>query len=240
MAHIASHNNRLGAETSPYLLQHSHNPVDWWPWGPQALAEAQAHPQTDPALGRLRRLPLVPRHGARKLRGRSHRGDHERAVRQHQSRSRGAARHRPDLHERPAPPRRAGRLAADHVSHPRRARRSGAALIFPSTRNTAVPAFADVLREVARVFHDEPDKIAQNRTALVSRLAQRVRAQGRGPFRRRPARQRGDLDRARHRSGQWRPARRAEISAMRDAGIRLARRRPQPATRASSPPPNWR
>ena len=41
MANIASHNNRLGAETSPYLLQHRHNPVDWWPWGPQALAEAQ-------------------------------------------------------------------------------------------------------------------------------------------------------------------------------------------------------
>ena len=29
--------NRLAAETSPYLLQHKHNPVDWWPWGPEAL-----------------------------------------------------------------------------------------------------------------------------------------------------------------------------------------------------------
>ena len=33
--------NRLGAETSPYLLQHAHNPVHWWPWGEEALAEAQ-------------------------------------------------------------------------------------------------------------------------------------------------------------------------------------------------------
>src|SRR3954471_16440508 len=33
--------NRLAGETSPYLLQHRHNPVDWWPWGPQALAEAK-------------------------------------------------------------------------------------------------------------------------------------------------------------------------------------------------------
>ena len=32
--------NRLGAETSPYLRQHADNPVDWWPWGPEALAEA--------------------------------------------------------------------------------------------------------------------------------------------------------------------------------------------------------
>ena len=33
--------NRLAAETSPYLLQHAHNPVDWWPWGPEAFAEAE-------------------------------------------------------------------------------------------------------------------------------------------------------------------------------------------------------
>ena len=33
--------NRLAGETSPYLLQHKHNPVDWWPWGTEALAEAK-------------------------------------------------------------------------------------------------------------------------------------------------------------------------------------------------------
>ncbi|QKG53507.1 thioredoxin domain-containing protein [Hymenobacter sp. BRD67] len=33
--------NRLAHETSPYLLQHAHNPVDWYPWGPAALARAQ-------------------------------------------------------------------------------------------------------------------------------------------------------------------------------------------------------
>ena len=32
--------NRLAAETSPYLRQHMHNPVDWWPWGAEALAVA--------------------------------------------------------------------------------------------------------------------------------------------------------------------------------------------------------
>src|ERR687892_54049 len=36
-----SHENRLARETSPYLLQIQHNPVDWWPWGPGALAEAK-------------------------------------------------------------------------------------------------------------------------------------------------------------------------------------------------------
>ena len=34
--------NRLSLETSPYLLQHAHNPVDWYPWGPDALAKARA------------------------------------------------------------------------------------------------------------------------------------------------------------------------------------------------------
>ena len=34
--------NRLALETSPYLLQHAHNPVDWYPWGLEALARAQA------------------------------------------------------------------------------------------------------------------------------------------------------------------------------------------------------
>jgi len=33
--------NRLAAATSPYLLQHAENPVDWWPWGAEALAEAK-------------------------------------------------------------------------------------------------------------------------------------------------------------------------------------------------------
>jgi uncharacterized protein YyaL (SSP411 family) len=33
--------NRLVAETSPYLLQHAENPVDWWPWCPEAFAEAR-------------------------------------------------------------------------------------------------------------------------------------------------------------------------------------------------------
>src|SRR5450432_3945758 len=32
--------NRLAGETSPYLLQHRENPVDWWPWSPEAFAEA--------------------------------------------------------------------------------------------------------------------------------------------------------------------------------------------------------
>ncbi|HEY0007002.1 MAG TPA: thioredoxin domain-containing protein [Pyrinomonadaceae bacterium] len=35
------HTNRLIKETSPYLLQHAHNPVDWFPWGAEALERAR-------------------------------------------------------------------------------------------------------------------------------------------------------------------------------------------------------
>src|SRR6266487_2342578 len=35
------HTNRLAREKSPYLLQHQHNPVDWYPWGDEAFARAR-------------------------------------------------------------------------------------------------------------------------------------------------------------------------------------------------------
>ncbi|MBM3444284.1 MAG: thioredoxin domain-containing protein [Bacteroidetes bacterium] len=38
-----AHTNRLIHESSPYLLQHAHNPVDWYPWGKEALERAKAH-----------------------------------------------------------------------------------------------------------------------------------------------------------------------------------------------------
>jgi len=37
----APRKNRLASESSPYLLQHAHNPVDWYPWGEEAFAEAR-------------------------------------------------------------------------------------------------------------------------------------------------------------------------------------------------------
>lgn len=37
-----SHANRLISESSPYLVQHAHNPVDWYPWGKEALEKAKS------------------------------------------------------------------------------------------------------------------------------------------------------------------------------------------------------
>jgi hypothetical protein len=39
---IFAHTNRLALEKSPYLLQHAHNPVDWFPWGDEAFAKSRA------------------------------------------------------------------------------------------------------------------------------------------------------------------------------------------------------
>lgn len=38
---MPQHTNRLAKEKSPYLLQHAHNPVDWYPWGEEAFAKAR-------------------------------------------------------------------------------------------------------------------------------------------------------------------------------------------------------
>ena len=38
---MATKANRLASQLSPYLLQHKHNPVDWYPWGQEAIQEAK-------------------------------------------------------------------------------------------------------------------------------------------------------------------------------------------------------
>ena len=61
--------NRLGEATSPYLLQHAENPVNWFQWGDEAFAEAGKTRRPNSPLGGLFVLPLVSRHGPRILRG---------------------------------------------------------------------------------------------------------------------------------------------------------------------------
>ncbi|MDF1562912.1 MAG: thioredoxin domain-containing protein [Deltaproteobacteria bacterium] len=41
-SHEPAHSNRLIHESSPYLLQHAHNPVDWYPWGEEAFERARS------------------------------------------------------------------------------------------------------------------------------------------------------------------------------------------------------
>jgi hypothetical protein len=87
------HTNRLIHETSPYLRQHAHNPVDWYPWGEEALARARA--EDKPIFLSIGYSAChwchVMEHES--FEDEADRRADERAVRQHQGRPRGA----PDL-----------------------------------------------------------------------------------------------------------------------------------------------
>ena len=104
--------NRLAAESSPYLRQHADNPVEWWPWSAEAFAEAR---RLDKPV--FVSIGYAACHWCHVMAHESFedaetaRAD-ERAVRQHQGRSRGAPRCRRDLHERDPGPGRGRRLAA--------------------------------------------------------------------------------------------------------------------------------
>ena len=85
--------NRLANETSPYLLQHQHNPVDWYAWGAEALGKAKAEDKPILLSVGLFRLPLVPRYGAGEFREPADRGADERVVCEYQGRPGRAPRH---------------------------------------------------------------------------------------------------------------------------------------------------
>ena len=64
---VKEYTNQLIHEKSPYLLQHAHNPVDWFPWGDEAFEKAKAEDKPVFSVHRLFDLPLVPCDGAGEL-----------------------------------------------------------------------------------------------------------------------------------------------------------------------------
>ena len=95
---------------------------------------------------------------------------------------------------------------------------------FPNSSRYGKPAFVDVLREIARLFRDEPQKIEQNRAALMERLTAAAHPAGAATFGRSRTRQCRPPARRHHRPGQrWHP-RRAEISANSIIRTAMARR----------------
>ena len=128
--------------------------------GRRGVRRGPAAGRTGADLGRLRRLPLVPRDGPRVVRGRGGRRADQRRLRRDQGGPRGAARRRRRLHDRDAGDDRAGRLADDGLRHARRRPRSSAA---PTSRS------ANFVRLLAR------------RSPTAWRDAARGRARGRAP-----------------------------------------------------------
>ncbi len=220
--------NRLAAETSPYLRQHADEPGRLVPVGRRGLRGRPGGRPADPAVGRLRLLPLVPRHGARVVRGRRGGRPHERPVRQRQGRPGGAARRRRRLHGGDPGADRPGRLADDRVPRPRRP---------PVLRRDVLPPRAPGRDDlVPRAVRAHRRAVAQppRRPRGAGRPAHR-RARPVGPARpgRRPAR--GGRARRRRRPAGPRPRpprgrvrRRAEVPPGHEPRLpgRRARRRP--------------
>src|SRR5205085_3180347 len=91
--------NRLARETSPYLLQHAENPVDWYAWGDEALERARTEDRPI-----LLSIGYSACHWCHVMEHESFEdpatGADERTLRERQGRPRGAARPRRDLHGR--------------------------------------------------------------------------------------------------------------------------------------------
>jgi uncharacterized protein YyaL (SSP411 family) len=177
MENAATHTNRLAGATSPYLLQHQHNPVDWWQWGPEALAEAK---RTNKPI--LLSIGYAACHWCHVMAHESFEDDATAAVMNELFVSIKVDREeRPDidqiymnaLHQLG----QQGGWPLTMFLTPEGAPFWGGTY-FPKTAQYGRAAFTDVLRQVSRVFHDSPEKIATNRDALLARLAERAQGAG--------------------------------------------------------------
>jgi hypothetical protein len=174
----STHENRLARETSPYLLQHQHNPVEWWAWGPEALAEAKRS-------GRpiLLSVGYAACHWCHVMAHESFEDDDTaRVMNELFVNIKVDREERPDIDQ-------IYMAALHHLGEQGGwpltmfltpdAEPIWGGTYFPKSSRYGRPAFVDVLREVARLFREEPQKIEQNRAALMARLAETARPKGR-------------------------------------------------------------
>ncbi len=169
--------NRLAQATSPYLLQHAHNPVAWWQWGPEALATAK---REDKPI--LLSVGYAACHWCHVMAHESFEDEGTAAVMNELF-----VNIKVDREERPDIDQiymNALHLLGEQGGWPLTMFLTPAAepvwggTYFPKESRFGRPAFVDVLREVARLFKEEPNKIAQSRDALLARLAEKARPQG--------------------------------------------------------------
>jgi uncharacterized protein YyaL (SSP411 family) len=169
--------NRLAAETSPYLLQHQDNPVDWWSWGPEALAQAKR--SNKPIL---LSVGYAACHWCHVMAHESFEDEPTaRVMNELFVNIKVDREERPDIDQ-------IYMAALHHLGE-----HGGWPLTmfltpdgepiwggtyFPKMSRYGKPAFVDVLREIARLFREEPAKIERNRAALMERLAAAARPAG--------------------------------------------------------------
>jgi hypothetical protein len=169
-----SHENRLAQETSPYLLQHKDNPVDWWAWGPEALAAAKRNNKPI-----LLSVGYAACHWCHVMAHESFEDEATAAVMNDLF-----VNIKVDREERPDIDQiymSALHHLGEHGGWPLTmfltpdGEPIWGGTFFPNTSRYGKPAFVDVLREVSRLFREEPEKIEQNRAALMKELAATAR-----------------------------------------------------------------
>jgi uncharacterized protein YyaL (SSP411 family) len=171
------HQNRLANATSPYLLQHATNPVDWRQWGAEALSEAKAAGKPI-----LLSVGYAACHWCHVMAHESFEDEATASVMNELF-----INIKVDREERPD---------VDHIymsALHALGQQGGWPLTmfltpdaepfwggtyFPRTARYGHPAFVDVLRSVARVFRAEPDKVRQNANALRQALAKEIAPAG--------------------------------------------------------------
>jgi hypothetical protein len=176
-SHPTTHENRLAQATSPYLLQHKHNPVDWWQWSPEALAEAKCSNRPI-----LLSVGYAACHWCHVMAHESFEDEATAAVMNELF-----VNIKVDREERPDIDQiymNALHLLGEQGGWPLTMFLTPAAepvwggTYFPNVAKFGRPAFTDILREVSRMFREEPGKIEQNRAALLARLADKARPEG--------------------------------------------------------------
>jgi uncharacterized protein len=173
----SAHENRLAQATSPYLLQHKHNPVDWWQWGPQALEEAKRSNRPI-----LLSVGYAACHWCHVM---AHESFEDEATARVMNEL--FVNIKVDREERPDIDQiymNALHLLGEQGGWPltmfltSKGEPVWGGTYFPKEARFGRPAFTDILQEVARMFRDEPAKIEQNRAALLARLADKARPAG--------------------------------------------------------------
>jgi uncharacterized protein len=169
--------NQLASATSPYLLQHAHNPVAWWQWGPEALATAKREGKPI-----LLSVGYAACHWCHVMAHESFEDEATAAVMNELFINIKVDREeRPDIDQIYM---NALHLLGEQGGWPLTMFLTPSAepvwggTYFPKESRFGRPAFVDVLREVSRLFKEEPNKIAQNRDALLARLSEKARPEG--------------------------------------------------------------
>jgi uncharacterized protein len=175
--HLPARENRLARETSPYLLQHKDNPVDWWPWGPDALAEAK---RTGKPI--LLSVGYAACHWCHVM---AHESFEDPAVAAVMNEL--FINVKVDREERPDIDQiymSALHLLGEQGGWPLTmfltpdGEPVWGGTYFPKTARYGRPGFADVLAAIARLFREEPSRIDDNRRTLMAQLAARARPHG--------------------------------------------------------------